>query len=265
MTAVVTSKMRASVTGLLILFAAGCYSHARRDDPAPPPEDAAGPMVSINAATFTMGDNTGDPDEYPERQVSLNAFKIDRNEVTNEAYSLCVKAKACDPSPYMDDPELGNDDHPVVGVTWEDAAAFCKWIGRRLPTEAEWEYAAKGGDFRKWPWKGGFQPSFANTNDKNDAFEKTAPITEHEAGKSPFGVINMAGNAAEWVYDYFDPTYYRTDGTTNNPRGPTSGRERVVRGGSYLDPSHTARVAARRAKLPTEADNSIGFRCAKDD
>jgi formylglycine-generating enzyme required for sulfatase activity len=256
--------MRTTVFALLLL--AGCYSHARRDEPAPPPEDAAGPMVSIGGGLFTMGDNTGDPDEYPERKVSLSPYKIDRMEVTNEAYAMCVKAKACDPNEYMDDPDLGKEDHPVVGVTWEDALGFCKWIGRRLPTEAEWEFAAKGGDFRKWPWTGGFDPALANSNDRNDSYDKTAPVAEFEAGQSPFGALNMAGNAAEWVWDYFDPTYYRAgENNTQNPKGPSSGRERVVRGGSYRDPSHTARVAARRAKLPTESDNSIGFRCAKDD
>jgi formylglycine-generating enzyme required for sulfatase activity len=253
-------------TAFAILLVTGCYSHARRDEPAPPPEDAAGPMVSIAGGPFTMGDNAGDPDEYPERTVTLSPYKIDKMEVTNAAYAMCVKAKACDPNEYMDDPELGKEDHPVVGVTWEDAVAFCKWIGRRLPTEAEWELAAKGGDFRKWPWNGPFNPSLANTNDKNDPYEKTAPVTEFKGGESPFGVLNMAGNVAEWVYDYFDPTYYRAGvNNTQNPRGPSSGRERVVRGGSYLDSSHAARVAARRAKLPTESDNSIGFRCAKDD
>ncbi len=250
---------------LVLMLLAGCYAHARRDEPAPPPEDAAGPMVSIGGGAFTMGDNSGDPDEYPERKITLSPYKIDRMEVTNEAYRMCVKAKACDPARYLDDPELGLDDHPVVGVTWEDATGFCKWIGRRLPTEAEWELAAKGGDFRKWPWVGAFNPAYANTNDRNDVHTHTAPVSEYEAGKSPFGVLNLAGNAAEWVADYFDPTYYRSDDTTTNPKGPSSGRERVVRGGSYRDPAFAARVAARRAKLPTESDNSIGFRCAKDD
>jgi iron(II)-dependent oxidoreductase len=248
---------------MAIALEIGCYSHARRDEPAPPPEDAASEMVTIPSAVFAMGDNTGDPDEYPERQVSLGSYAIDRTEVTNAAYRLCVKAKACDATQYDEDDELGKDDHPVVGVTWDDAEGFCKWVGRRLPTEAEWEHAAKGGDYRKWPWTGGFNAAFANTNDAGDAHGKTAPVDAYEAGKSPFGAVNMAGNAAEWVADFFDPVYYRADANTNDPRGPASGRERVVRGGSYRDPAHTARVAARRAKIPTESDSTVGFRCAR--
>lgn len=211
-----------------------------------------------------MGDNQGNPEEYPERQVNLRPFKIDRTEVTNAAYRMCVQAKACDASRFMDDPILGKEDHPVVGVTWEDAVAFCEWVGRRLPTEAEWEMAAKGKDHRKWPWQGAFRTTHANTNQADD-HELTAPVNAYDLGRSTYGALNMAGNAGEWVQDYFDPTYYRSEDNVTDPTGPTRGRERVVRGGSYLEPSHLARVSARRAKLPTESDNTVGFRCARDD
>ncbi len=209
-----------------------------------------------------MGDMNGEPDEYPERTITVAAYAIDRTEVSNASYRLCVQAKACDATEYLDDPELGKEDHPVVGVPYADAIAFCRWVGKRLPTEAEWEYAAKGGDLRKWPWEGAFKAANANTSAADD-HDKTAPVTAYEDGSSPFGAINMAGNVAEWVSDYFDPTLYRKVKSATDPKGPDTGRERVVRGGSYLDSSHLVRVAARRAKLPTEADNSIGFRCAK--
>jgi iron(II)-dependent oxidoreductase len=257
---------RPSYAHILISCAAavmgGCYGHARRDAPAPPPSAAASEMVSLPAGTFTMGDVNGEPDEYPERQVMISSFTIDRTEVTNAAYRLCIQAKACDPAPYLDDEELGADDRPIVGATWSDAVAFCKWVGKRLPTEAEWEYAAKGGDLRKWPWDGAFKADFANTSAPDD-FARTAPVMSYPEGASPSGALNMAGNAAEWVHDYFDPTIYRKVKNPTDPKGPDTGRERVVRGGSYLDSAHTVRVAARRAKLPTESDNSIGFRCAK--
>ena len=135
---------------------AGCYRHARRDAPNVAPDNVKGEIVSIPPATFTRGDMNGEPDEYPEAKISLAAFKIERVEVTNRSYKACVEARACDPSPYLEDERLGREDHPVVGVSWEDAASYCGWIGRRLPSEAEWEHAARGTDLRKWPWRGAF-------------------------------------------------------------------------------------------------------------
>lgn len=243
----------------------GCYGHARRDAPAPPPEQAASVMVSIPSARFTMGDRNGEPDEYPERSIQLTGFRIDRTEVTNAAYALCVQARACDPTPYASDSVLGKPSHPVVGVTWYDAQAFCEWVKKRLPTEAQWEFAAKGKDHRKFPWKGGFDPKRANTVLPADGFEKTAPVEMFRGGESPHGVLNMAGNVAEWVADYFDPTHYGSENASKmNPTGPESGQKRVVRGGSYRDTAHLVRVSARRAKRPTDSDNTIGFRCVAD-
>src|SRR5205085_11470923 len=105
-------------------FCVACYGHTRRDAPAPPSSSAASDMVSVPAGAFTMGDRNGEPDEYPERQITLSAFAIDRTEVTNEAYRLCVQAKACEPTQYLDDAELGQDEYPVVGATWDDARNF---------------------------------------------------------------------------------------------------------------------------------------------
>ena len=184
--------------------------------------------------------------------------------MTNAAYRRCVEAGACDPSPFSGDPALGRPDHPVVGVAWYDAERFCAWAGRRLPTEAEWEYAAKGRDLRYWPWTGAFDASRANSRDAADGFEKTAPVGAFPTGASPFGVLDMAGNVAEWTADRFDPTRYRTEPEALNPTGPTSGRERVVRGGSWADGPHRLRVASRRGKGPTEVDDATGFRCAAD-
>lgn len=249
----------------LLWAASGCYRHARWDEPAPPSNLASQPMVTIPATRFTMGDRNGEPDEYPEREVRLDTFSIDRMEVSNRAYRLCVQAKACDAAPYGDDPTLGAEEHPVVGVAWQDAARFCAWVLRRLPTEAEWELAARGNDdLRRWPWKGPFRPRFANTARQDDLHDQSAPVNTYPAGESPYGVLNMAGNAAEWTADYYDPTYYGTAPETLNPTGPKTGRERVVRGGSYRDPAHLTRVSARRGMLPTESDSTVGFRCAAD-
>ncbi len=237
-----------------------CYAHARRDAPAP--AKVSRPMVSIPSGEFVRGDLNGEPHEYPEKTIYLDSFRIDLTEVRNEDYKKCVEAKACDPTPYLADPQLGKADHPVVGVSWFDAEAFCKWVGKRLPTEAEWEYAAKGKGHRKWPWEGAFDPNKANTSLRSDFHTKTAPVKAYPKGESPFGVLNMAGNAGEWVSDYFQPTFYRDSSIKKNPQGPESGRERIVRGGSYAESPHLVRVSARRAKLPTESDNTIGIRCA---
>jgi formylglycine-generating enzyme required for sulfatase activity len=254
---------RLSLPALALATLAGCYGHTRRDAPAPPPEEVKVDLVTIPAGRFTMGDRNGDPAEYPEREITMSGFQIDRTEVTNADYARCVQAKACDPTPYMEDAKLGQLDHPVVGVTWIDAERFCQWVKRRLPTEAEWEYAARGTDLRKWPWKGVFDPKKTNSGQDGDFHGATAPVGAYTEGESPFGVLNMAGNAAEWTADFFEPTWYGTSDQTTNPKGPERGRERVVRGGSYRDPSHLVRVSARVPKAPTESDNTIGFRCAK--
>lgn len=254
---------RAALAAPSLFLLAGCYGHIRHDAPAPPPSAAAAEMVEIPGGTFTMGDRNGEPDEYPERQITVSTFHLDRTEVTNAAYRLCVAAKACESTQYLVDAELGRDDRPVVGVTWDDARSFCKWVGKRLPTEAEWEYAAKGSDLRKWPWEGPFKATAANSKSPDDHQERTAPVGSFPEGQSPFGALDMAGNAAEWVADYFDPTFYRSSKVDRDPPGPDSGRERVVRGGSYLSTSHQMRVSARAAKLPTETDDTVGFRCAR--
>lgn len=239
----------------------GCYRHVRPHGPSQVPEQARGTMVTVPAGTFVMGDRTGDPSEYPERRLQIPAFRIDRTEVSNGQYLACVRARACDPSPYADDPILGAELHPVVGVTWYDARAFCRWAGKRLPTEAEWERAARGSDLRKWPWAGAFDPSKANTR-SGDPFEKTAPVNGFQAGMSPFTLLHMAGNAAEWVEDGFDPVRFRRAPTDPSPPPMPSARRRVVRGGSYADPSHVVRVSARDSMEATESSNTVGFRCA---
>jgi formylglycine-generating enzyme required for sulfatase activity len=230
-----------------------------------PPDTVPGSsdMVTIKTGAFTMGDRNGQPHEYPERMVQVRSFRIDQMEVSNQAYEACVRAGACRSAPYVDDQELGAPGYPVVGVTWLDANRFCAWIGKRLPTEAEWEFAAKGTDLRKWPWQGAFDPKKANVSGTEDGFAKTAPVDAFPQGASPFGVLNLAGNAAEWVNDRFDPIQYQRDPNPTDPQGPDAGSDRGVRGGSYLDPAFAVRVSARLGLSETESDSRVGFRCAK--
>lgn len=242
----------------------GCYGHSRSAGSSAKAAAAGGArLVAIPSGTFTMGDVNGEPSEYPERSVRLDGFHIEATEVSNADYGACVSAGACDPTPYAEDPVLGVPEHPVVGVSWLDARRYCRWRGRRLPTEAEWERAARGSDLRKWPWGPGFDPARANTRDPSDGFEKTAPVGHFSGGRSPYGVFDMAGNVAEWTADVFDPSLYRREPRATNPTGPTQGRERVVRGGSWGDGPHRVRVASRRAKSATEVDDGTGFRCAR--
>lgn len=244
---------------LLLISATGCYRHASSSGSRSAAPDVAD-EVAISGGTFTMGDVNGEPSEYPERTIRLDAFRIDRTEVTRQAYAACVAAGACDQAAFSRE---ADPDHPVTGVSWLDAERYCRWRGARLPTEAEWEYAARGRDYRKWPWPGAFDPRRANTRSDVDGFERTSPVGHFESGASPFGALDMAGNVAEWTADVFDPSTYRAEPVAANPQGPEEGRERVVRGGSWADGPHRVRVASRRAKAPTEVDDATGFRCAR--
>jgi serine/threonine-protein kinase len=216
-------------------------------------------LVFVPAGEFTMGSDSS-PDEQPVHQVTLGSYWIDRTEVTNAQYTNCVDAGKCLPPVNM---EHFNDSnyaaHPVVHVNWDQAKAYCSWAGRRLPSEAEWEKAARGTDARAYPWGGILECSKANFfGCEND----TAPVGSYEGGKSPYGAYDMAGNVWEWVKDWYSPDYYQNSPGAN-PAGPDSGQFRVLRGGaatSYFD--QNARSAARYKNYPTVTYNSVGFRCA---
>jgi serine/threonine-protein kinase len=231
-------------------------------------------MVYVPAGEFPMGSLQGDDDERPVHNVTLDAFWIDRTEVTNAQYALCVDDGWCEASSYVDDTDDNGDDHPVVGVSWHNANAYCEWVGGRLPTEAEWEYAARGPEGHIYPWGdtlGGRRLNYCDVNcvltaDRDtahdDGYAKTAPVGSYPRGASWCGALDMAGNVWEWVADRYDAEYY-DHSPAKNPSGPSSGKDRVIRGGSWEVGGGSVRCANRNRDYPTETSDVNGFRCAK--
>src|SRR5688500_236075 len=216
------------------------------------------PQVFIPEGTFRMGgmDVRRAPNELPEHDVTLDAFWMDQLEVTNAMYGLCVQAGVCDPpqnfksqrrTEYFNNPEF--KDYPVIYVTWGQARIYCEWAGRRLPTEAEWERAGRGDDFRTFPWgedkANGLLASF------NMLVGDTSRVGTYPAGASPFGVLDIAGNVAEWVNDFYTFDYSHALENILNPTGPltSAGLNRVVRGGTLGDAEINIRVSKRSSVL----------------
>ncbi|MFV2044472.1 MAG: SUMF1/EgtB/PvdO family nonheme iron enzyme [Anaerolineales bacterium] len=237
-------------------------------------------LVYVLKGEFSMGAGDSDPDassnEKPEHTAFLDAFWLDQAEVTNRMYRQCVNAGACD-SPArrseFDQPDL--TDHPVVWVSRRDAEDYCQWAGRRLPTEAEWEKAARGAEGRTFPWGSGAVAghllNFADVNlneewadpSVDDGFEYSSPVGNYAAGASPYGALDLAGNVWEWVSDWFDPQY-NLDSTADNPAGPASSPAGTytVRGGSFLSDARNVRAAYRYGYSPDTSAADLGFRCA---
>jgi len=240
------------------------------------------PMVYVPAGDFTMGSNDYDR-EKPPHTVYLDAFWIDKYEVTNALYKKCVDAGKCSaPSErksYTRDSYYGNaqyDNYPVIYVSWNDANAFCAWAGKRLPTEAEWEKAARGTDGRIYPWGNQWDvrttrrlnfsdkndPTGPSDNEADDGYGDTAPVGTYPTGASPYGALDMAGNVWEWVADWYDSNYY-SNSPRNNPKGPSSGSSRVLRGGSWDYLQFVVRAAYRYYLTPDSRFDFVGLRCAQ--
>jgi ribose/xylose/arabinose/galactoside ABC-type transport system permease subunit/formylglycine-generating enzyme required for sulfatase activity len=220
-------------------------------------------MIDIPAGPFTMGNNAGAEDEAPAHQADLSAFEIDRFEVTNADFANFVAA-----TDYQTDAEKegrsrnwrmaaqGKDNHPVVYVSWNDAVAYCRWLGKRLPTEAEWEKAARGTDERIYPWGNEWDPSKANV--KDTGLRGTAVVGSFGAGVSPYGVEDIAGNVWEWTADWYE-AYPGSD-----YQSPYYGQQfRVLRGGGWFETAEWVRTTARNANTEIAASDDVGFRCAR--
>jgi len=244
-------------------------------------------QLLVPAGILTMGgmDVYRESDELPVHEVKLNAFWIDQVEVTNGMYNLCVQAGSCRPPvkinsdnrpEYFGNPEF--QDYPVVNVAWYDANAYCLWAGRSLPTEAQWEYAARGNDKRNFPW-GDEPPNQYNSNSINLVGD-TSRVGSYAEGISPFGALDMAGNVWEWVADRYRPDYYAKS-PSENPTGPDENEVfsdlRVMRGGSFQEDWTILRLSNRgflagpsSTAQPTDEayygkiSSKVGFRCAAD-
>jgi len=219
-------------------------------------------MILIPAGEFQMGYNDGLDDEKPVHTVYLHAFYIDKYEVTNAQYKKFMDATGHRTPYYWDDTNYNAPNHPVVGVDWNDASAYCSWAGKRLPTEAEWEKSARGGLVgKKYPWGDTLTHDDANyygTGGK-DKWDGTSPVGSF--APNGYGLYDMAGNVWEWCADWFDSNYYASS-PKSNPTGPSSGSSRVLRGGSwhYYYVFHL-RVAARSYFAPSSYYFFVGFRC----
>jgi formylglycine-generating enzyme required for sulfatase activity len=208
--------------------------------------------------------------EAPRRSIVLTDYGIDRTEVSHARYRRCVASGACLPaSVSADDTRVGQPDMPVAGVTFADAERFCAFAGGRLPTESEWERAAAGpSGRRRFPWGRQYNARLANHGDDGrpdatDGYRYAAPVDAYPSGHSPDGLLNMAGNVWEWTQDRFDFDSYGA-GPSVNPRGPSSGGQRVVRGGSWRSDAYSLRVTHRVPVAEGTRFPDLGFRCAYD-
>lgn len=277
---------RWSVVGsvlLAIFFLAGCGTSTTKERISPRDGKV---MIYIPAGQFVIGSQPNEDDaaadEQPQHTVYLSGFWIDQTETTNAQYRQCVAAGVCRPPEYAisytrphyyDDPAF--DQYPVIWVSWEDANTYCRWAGKRLPTEAEWEAAARGSQPRRYPW-GNEWPDGRLANlcdihcefdyrhiDIDDHYADTSPVGSYVDGASPYGLLDMAGNVWEWVADWYAEDYYAWT-SERNPQGPQYGTERVMRGGAWNMWQQDIRTAAREKGRPVVTYPNVGFRCASD-
>jgi len=286
------SLLLTAVAGVSLAFFAAPSESAPAGKAAPKVvNDGHGDYLYVPAGPFKMGDNFGDgmPRERPVHTVDLDAFYIGKYEITNAEWTAFRN------SPDYDDVSLwpghrvlpknqipywtqaqnhgggtpGTDNYPVLGVNWDGATAYCNWLTKitgkkyRLPTEAEWEKAARGTDGRRYPWGDGIDRSLANYVGAQ-AFDTVQPVGSYPGNASPYGAFDMAGNVLEWCQDWYDRDYYAVT-PRRNPPGPASGAYRVVRGGSFFVEAAELRSAARSAAWPSfQGHRMIGFRPVRE-
>lgn len=270
----INSLLPSTASLLLVLCASASYSaapdlllfpaSAAEPRPASLGHARDAPMILIPAGEFAMGDDRGQHDEQPVHRVTVNAFYLDTYEVTVSRYAEFLHAQKPDPPFKWQEANLNIHAHkPVIGVNWYDARDYCRWVGKRLPTEAEWELAARGTEGRVYPW-GDARPTKGHTNagqTKWRGYDTLTDVGKFERGKTPEGLYDMAGNLWEWVADRYDSTYYQFS-PRDNPTGPRAGPLRSLRGGAWNNDSQAIRSANRAGYAPDARRNDVGFRCA---
>jgi formylglycine-generating enzyme required for sulfatase activity len=220
------------------------------------------PAVLVPAGAFTMGDDA----ESPRREVYLDAFYLDKYQVTTARFGKFLQATGSlrPPDGWDDAGPESNGELPVIGVDWNDADAYCHWAHKRLPTEAEWEKAARGTDARAYPW-GNDSPDSTRASFGRSAAnpyrDGLTPVGSHPAGKSPYGAHDLAGNASEWVADWFSESFPTSD--VRNPKGPATGEGRVIRGSGWDEPAERLLSTKRYHASPGQRLDDLGFRCAQ--
>ncbi len=256
------TKSGVGVAAALIIAGGVWWYLATREAPAELTGKDGAALVLVPAGNFIMGDD----EESPRREVFVDAFYIDRFEITTGRYAKFLEAtgSARPPDGWESMDPGRHDELPVGGVDWNDAAAYCKWAGRRLPTETEWEKAARGMDERRFPW-GNDRPTFDRLNYQNASpgayLGGLKKVGTHPAGRSPYGVHDMAGNVAEWTADWYAEGFPVSE--RRNPRGPESGASKVIRGGGRFEPAERMNSARRSHGNPELRSEDIGFRCAR--
>jgi formylglycine-generating enzyme required for sulfatase activity len=242
------------------------------EDPNHPPRDAepgqewtnpvdGSVLVFVPEGWYTLGSEDGDDDEKPVHQVFLSGFWIGRDPVTHAQYRQFLESGAeVEPPKYWDDSKFNSDQQPVVGVSWHDAMAYCEWAGLKLPTEAQWEAAARGEDQRRYPW-GDEEPTEDHANFENPLGGSTSNVGQYPKGRGPFGTFDQAGNVWEWCLDPWDEQAYAEREGTTNPTATGDEAVRVVRGGSWDNPAGFLRSAIRLWFGVLARDGILGFRC----
>jgi formylglycine-generating enzyme required for sulfatase activity len=230
-------------------------------DQAKPGKEDDVAMAMVEAGRFWAGLDDSERG-WNRRNIHIDAFMIDVHEVTNAQYKHFIEALDYPEPPFWEDKRYNRPDNPVVGVNWYDARAYCWWTYKRLPTEAEWEKAARGTAGHLFPWGDEFRPALANLLGDDDGHKGLAPVGTFPGGKSPYGASDMVGNVWEWCRDWYSPHYYR-EKAQDNPLGPRSGHYRVVRGGSWVSSPQFAAFSSRDRLDPHARGVHFGFRCAR--
>jgi formylglycine-generating enzyme required for sulfatase activity len=255
-------KYAAAATAVIVLISVGLFYGLKARSRTDVIGKDGAPAVLIPAGTFIMGDD----ENSPRREIFVSTFYMDKYEVTVGRYAAFLKANGNVKPPEEWDTaniQIGAE-LPVVGVDWRDADGYCRSTGKRLPTEAEWERAARGDDERKYPW-GSDAPTpelatFGKPYQNPVYKDGVTRVGTHSKGKSPFGIYDLSGNVWEWVSDWYTESFPSDD--VRNPRGPDNGKHKVMRGGGWYDPPDRITATKRMYADPAQVDDEVGFRCA---